>query len=115
MCEVKYIEKNLKKTSRDERKAIQKGIDKLLHKIDQYEASGVAFECIYDDSMKYDVLSNGFFVVKLQSQRLPIRLLYRYVRKSDTSFCIEIHKSYLKKHTDQQKYINIFEKYAASY
>lgn len=115
MCNVKYIENNFKKITREEMQMIHKGIMKLIHKIEQYEASGIMFENICnDDSVKYDILGNGFYILKVQTQKLPIRLLYRFIRKSKQEARIEIHKSYLKKHTDPQRYIGIFERYVSS-
>jgi len=116
MCDVKYIEKNFKKTSREEKEVIKKGMQKLIHKIHLYETNGISFEQIFnDDSVKYDILPKSFFIVKVQTQRIPTRVLYRFIRINSDNAYIEVHKSYLKKHTDPQKYIGIFENYVANY
>ena len=116
MCNVVFIEKNFKKTSKEERSAVQKAIDKLLRKIADYQESGVIFEKICnDDSIKYDTFGNGFFTLKSQTQQLPIRILYRFIRTNTDETYIEIHQCYLKKHSDQKRYIHQFTSYVEAY
>lgn len=114
MSNIMYMEKNLKKASKDERRAIEKGVKKLIQKIDQYAKDGIPFEKICnDDSVKYDILANNYFTLKAQSQQMPLRILYRFCRK-DEDYTIEIHQSYQKKYADK-RYMAAFEQYALAH
>ena len=109
--EIVYIGKNFKKTKVEEMRAIKKGVDKLADKIEQYKKSGTSFQHIFnDDSVKYSILQNDFCVFKHQNQQIPLRLLYRYKRNTDS---LEIHLSYVKKY-DDKRYFKMFRDYAAS-
>lgn len=107
-----FMSKNFKKVSSDERKAVEKSVKKLMDKINQYEHDGVPFEIICnDDSVKYDAFANGYYTYKAQSQRFPLRILYRFVR-ADGDSTIQVHMSFCKKYNDN-RYISEFERYAA--
>ena len=107
-----FMSKIFKKVSTDERKAVEKSVKKLLDKIEQYEHEGIPFEHIYnDDSVKYDAFANGYYTYKAQSQKFPLRILYRFVREG-TGSVIQVHMSYLKKYNDN-RYISEFERYVA--
>lgn len=107
-----FMSKNFKKVSPDERKAVEKGVSKLRDKVLQYENSGIPFEKICnDDSVKYDTFQNGYYTYKAQSQRFPLRILYRFV-SGDGDSTIQVHMSYLKKYNDN-RYISEFERYVA--
>lgn len=107
-----YMDKNFKKVNADEMRAIKKGVDKLRDKIAQYEHDGIPFEQIYnDDSVKYDVLGNNYYTYKAQTQRFPLRILYKYIREGKDGI-LQIHMSYLKKYNDK-RYIDTFSQYAS--
>ena len=73
--EIIYIEKNFKKISPEEKKAIEKGASRLANKIEQYKKSGTSFQHIFnDDSVKYSILQNDFCIFKHQNQQIPLRL-----------------------------------------
>lgn len=109
--EIIYIEKNFKKISNEEKKAIEKSVNRLANKIEQYKKIGTSFQHIFnDDSVKYSILQNDFCVFKHQNQQIPLRLLYRYKCNTDR---LEIHLSYVKKY-DDKRYFKMFRDYAAS-
>ena len=105
-----FVDRNFKKTPNNQRRAVEKGIEKLRTMIEQYEEQGMPFERICNnDTLKYDVLGGNFFTYKIQSQQLPLRVLYRFKRK-DSDFEIEVHLAYIKKYKDK-RYIQEFEDY----
>lgn len=107
-----FMSKNFKKVSSDEWKAVEKSVVKLKDKILQYEKSGTPFERIFnDDSVKYDAFGKGYYTYKAQTQRFPLRILYRFVR-TDGDSTIQIHMAFCKKYNDN-RYIDEFGKYAA--
>ncbi|MGN0579319.1 MAG: hypothetical protein ACI4JE_00455 [Ruminococcus sp.] len=112
--EIVYIDKNFKKTKTEEMRVIQKGVNKLVAKITQYEKTGTSFEHIYnDDTVKYSILENDFCIFKHQNQQMPLRLLYRFKHAdSANEDRLEIHLSYIKKY-DDNRYFTIFRNYAA--
>lgn len=111
--EIVYISKNFKKTKIKEMRAIKKGVDRLVAKIEQYQKTGTSFEHIYnDDTVKYSILQNNFFIFKHQHQQLPLRLLYRFKHTDNNEDRLEVHLSYVKKY-DDNRYFQIFRSYAA--
>lgn len=111
--EIVYIDKNFKKTKTEEMRVIQKGVNKLVAKITQYQKTGTSFERIYnDDTVKYSILDNNFCVFKYQNQQLPLRLLYRFKHMGNNTDRLEVHLSYVKKY-DDNRYFQIFRTYAA--
>ena len=110
--EIVYIDKNFKKAKAEEMRAIRKGINRLVNKIEQYQKSGTSFEHIYnDDTVKYSILENDFCIYKHQNQQIPLRLLYRFKHMNNTDR-LEVHLSYVKKY-DDNRYFDIFRSYAA--
>lgn len=111
MERIVYVDRCTKKSSNNLRTLMNKGLDKLIRRINEYEANGISFECICnDDTVKYDILGNGFFTYKIQTTQLPLRILYRFVRTED-GYTIEVHQIY-KKGKDNKKYIKDFSQYA---
>ncbi len=111
--EIVYISKNFKKTTAEEMRVIQKGVNKLVAKISQYEKTGTSFEHIFnDDTVKYSILDNNFCVYKHQNQQMPLRLLYRFKHTDNNTDRLEVHLSYIKKYNDN-RYFTIFRSYAA--
>lgn len=111
--EIVYISKNFKKAKTEEMKAIEKGVSRLVDKIQQYEKAGTSFDRIFNDStVKYSILENNFFIFKHQHQQLPLRLLYRFRHVDNNNDRLEIHLSYFKKY-DDNRYFKIFRNYAA--
>ena len=110
MASIVYVDKSIKKSSNNQMIMMDKGLQKLLRRIRQYESDGISFERIVnDDTVKYDILGNGFYTYKIQTTQMPLRILYRFVRtKSD--FVIEVHQVY-QKHKGKE-YIKNFENYA---
>ena len=108
-----------KKLPVDEIRNVERGISKLKSMIEQYEAQGTPFEKIFNnDVIKYDVLPKNFFVFKHHgTQNSQIRILYRFVRKPDKKFDIEIHQVYIKRKdlNLQNTYLKDFEKFVANY
>ena len=71
---VTYIDKNFMKANSDEKKAVDSSVNKLVSRIEAYEREGTPFERICnDDKVKYDVLGNGYYTFKNQSQRIQLR------------------------------------------
>lgn len=115
MSKITFIEKNMKKVSKDERRAIEKGMKKLMEKILQYEMAGTRFEKIFNDSsVKYDVLGHDFYTFKAQTQKMPLRILYKFCRENNQDFSLEVHLSYQKKY-DDKRYIGMFSEYAETH
>lgn len=114
--EIVYISKNFKKTKTEEMKAIEKGVNRLADKIEQYQKSGTSFDHIFNDStVKYSILDNNFCIYKHQNQQMPLRLLYRFKHADNNNNdddMIEVHLSYIKKYGDN-RYFDIFRSYAA--
>lgn len=112
--EIVYINKNFKKTKAEEMRVIQKGVDRLAEKIEQYKKIGTSFNRIFNDSsVKYSILENNFCIYKHQNQQMPLRLLYRFKHAdSNSEDRIEVHLSYIKKY-DDNRYFDIFRSYAA--
>ncbi len=111
--EIIYMEKNFKKISPEEKKSIEKSVNRLANKIEQYQKSGTRFEHIFnDDTVKYSILDNNFCVYKHQNQQIPLRLLYRFKHIDDSTDRLEVHLSYVKKY-DDNRYFDIFRSYAA--
>lgn len=112
-CGIAYSGKHMKITT-DEKHMLDKGLKRLIQKITAYDAMGIDFEHICnDDSVKYDVLGKGFYTLKVNNQRLPLRVLYRFVRQPK-GVTIEVHKVYLKKYNNK-KYIQDFSSYVQQY
>lgn len=111
--EIVYISKNFKKTKMEEMKVIEKGVSKLVDKIEQYKKTGTNFNRIFNDSsVKYSILENGFCIYKHQNQQIPLRLLYRFKHTDNNIDRLEVHLSYIKKY-DDNRYFDIFRSYAA--
>lgn len=109
-----------KKYPVDEIRNVEAGIKKLRSMIEQIEASGTPFEKIFNnDVIKYDVLPKNFFVFKHHGKmNSQVRILYRFIRKPDNSFEIEIHQVYIKRKDLgklQNVYLKDFEKYVKNY
>lgn len=107
--EIVYISKNFKKTKMEEMKVIEKGVSKLVDKIEQYKKAGTSFN---DSTVKYSVLKNDFFIFKHQNQQMPLRMLYRFKHTDNNIDRLEVHLSYIKKY-DDNRYFDIFRSYAA--
>lgn len=109
-------QKELKKASPSEKREILHAFDKLCNMIQIEESYGNAFEKIYNnDTLKYDILGNGFHTFKCQGRdRSQIRLLYRFVRKENKEFEIQLHKAYMKRRNTKE-YMKIFEEYVKKY
>lgn len=113
MGTVVYVGNSLKKVSANERRAIDKGMEKLRCMIEQYEHQGQPFEKICNnDTIKYDILGGNFFTFKHQSQQMPLRILYRFKRTKD-DFNLEVHMAYIKKYADK-RYMKTFAEYVES-
>ena len=112
MCsKVVYVEKNLKKCNSDEKRLMQKYVERLVAKIDELSAEGISFERIFNDSsIKYDIYVNDFYAVKFHG-RISMRILYRFSRINAQNYIIEIHMVYLKKSSGKD-YISLFNDYA---
>lgn len=111
--QIVYIDKNFKKTKSEEMRAIEKGVSRLVDKIEQYKKVGTSFERIFNDSsVKYSILQNNFCIFKHQHQQLPLRILYRFKHTDNNEDRLEVHLSYIKKY-DDNRYFTIFRNYAA--
>lgn len=109
MVSVSYVEKNLKKLSREERLFLDRNVDKLKSKIQTLSDDNTDFSRIFNnDSIKYDVYNNGFCAVKFNGHRISIRVLYKFIESSEE---IEVHLVHIKK-TKGSEYIQIFRKYS---
>lgn len=80
------------------------------------ESYGNAFEKIYNnETLKYDILGNGFHTFKYQGRdRSQIRLLYRFIRKENGDYEIQLHKVYIKRRNTKE-YMKTFEGYVKEY
>ena len=106
----------IKKYSQSERREINKAFEKLKSMIEIKEQYGVPFEKIFnDETLKYDVLGNGFYTFKAHGRdNAQIRILYRFIRKSEWQFELEMHMVSIKRRTNKE-YIKKFEKYVECY
>lgn len=113
MFEVKYLDRNFKKLSVEEKKKLKKGIDNLLNKIEGYQRIGKSFDRIFnDDSVKHDIYPKHFCSTRFNGRKLSLRILYRVNQN-----IIEIHKVYVKKGggMNEKRYIKIFNDYVVNY
>lgn len=108
--------KALKKFSPSERKEIMKAFTKLEKMVITLENFGTPFENVYNnDALKYDILGDGFFTYKAQGKdNSQIRILYRFIRKSDNSYVIQMHKVYIKRRNTKE-YMIEFNDYVKKY
>lgn len=108
--------KCIKKYSPNERKEIFKAFEKLKQMIEVKEQYGVPFEQIFNqESVKYDVLGKGFYTFKAHGKdNAQIRILYRFIRKTERQFELEMHMVSIKRRTDKE-YIKKFERYVECY
>lgn len=108
--------KCMKKYSPNERKEILKAFEKLKQMIEVKEQYGVSFEQIFNNEIiKYDILGKGFYTFKAHGKdNAQIRILYRFIRKAERQFELEMHLVSIKRRTDKQ-YIKNFEKYVKCY
>ena len=103
---VTYVDKSIMKANSDEKKAVNNSVSKLVSRIEAYERDGTPFERIYnDDKVKYDVLGNGYYTFKNQTQRIQLRILYRLIDDD-----LQIHMVHVKKRNNKN-YIGQFEEY----
>lgn len=90
---------------------------KLTKMIDNYQAQGIEFERIINNSIiKYDIFKNNFYTFKHHGKhsKCQLRILYRFIRIDNNSYDIEVHKIFDKKQPTK-KYIDIFENYVKTY
>lgn len=107
-----------KKLPVDEIRNVESGIKKLKSMIEQHEAQGVPFEKIFNnDVIKYDILGKNFYTFKHHGKsNSQVRILYRFIRPTEKTFEIEVHKVYIKrKDLSEKVYIHMFESYVRNY
>lgn len=106
----------MKKYSPNEKKEIFKAFEKLRQMIEVKENYGVPFEKVFNnETLKYDVLGNGFYTFKAHGRdNAQIRILYRFIRRSERQFELEMHMVSIKRRTDKD-YIKKFERYVECY
>lgn len=74
-----------------------------------------AEEYLNNETLKYDVLGNGFYTFKAHGRdKSQIRLLYRFIRISEQKFEVELHMVAIKRKTSKD-YMKEFQSYVECY
>lgn len=117
MAKEKHNEnKCMKKYSPNEKREIMKAFEKLRKMISIKENYGVPFEKIFnDETLKYDILGKDFYVYKAHGRdRAQIRILYKFIRKAEKKFELELHLVEIKRRTNKE-YLKEFQEYVRCY
>lgn len=112
--------KEYRKLNPDIHKAVDMCISKLEHRYKYYQSQNVSITNLFGDgNIIHDIIDDGFYVYKAQSNKIQVRLLY----KVDNNNKIDVAYFYVKNGNDivnikgnkQKRYISLFKNFVRDY